>query len=265
MSAPFEDETASAVPPEEPTPGGDPPPGVGDEGGEPPDEARGGADEAGETAGASTPEEVSDPVAAVAAQRDEYLDALRRLQADFDNYRKRMVKQQADQSQRAAEDLVNKLLPVLDAIDLALVHAVGDSSSVADTGHRQGAAPTGEAPSASPGGEDVGQGAPVDQGDGGGTPGGGAEGGGPPGAAGRATEAETGALVQVSSALRDVLSKEGLERIDPQGQAFDPTEHDAVMHESDDGGGTAEVTEVLRAGYRWQGRVLRPAMVKVKS
>jgi molecular chaperone GrpE (heat shock protein) len=37
-----------------------------------------------------------------------------------------------------------------------------------------------------------------------------------------------------------------------------------VAHEPGDGG-EQEVAEVLRAGYRWNGRVLRPAMVKVRG
>ena len=41
--------------------------------------------------------------------------------------------------------------------------------------------------------------------------------------------------------------------------------HDAVAHEPGDGSGQQEVVEVLRAGYRWKGRVLRPAMVKVRG
>ena len=146
-------------------------------------------------------------IARIASERDEYLDSLRRLQADFENYKKRILKQQTEHLERAAEGLVQKLLPVLDAIDLARAHGAGDG------------------------------------------------------------------LEPVAAALADVLGKEGLERIDPLGQAFDPTEHDAVMHEAgeddDDGGdggrGEPQVVDVLRAGYRWKGRVLRPAMVKVKS
>ena len=72
---------------------------------------------------------------------------------------------------------------------------------------------------------------------------------------------------QVWSTLFDTLEKEGLERIDPMGQPFDPNQHEAVMHEPGDGGsdGEPEVVDVMRAGYRWKGRVLRPAMVKVKG
>src|SRR5450759_2683026 len=67
--------------------------------------------------------EVVDPLAAVTAQRDEYLDSLRRLQAEFENYRKRVAKQQTEQAERATVSLVDKLLPVLDALDLAAAHS----------------------------------------------------------------------------------------------------------------------------------------------
>lgn len=52
----------------------------------------------------------------------EYLKALQQLQADFENYKKRVVKSSEEAGNRAAGDLINKLLPVLDAFDLALTH-----------------------------------------------------------------------------------------------------------------------------------------------
>jgi molecular chaperone GrpE len=55
-------------------------------------------------------------------ERDEYLDALRRLQADFENYRKRVAREGADVAARAAADVVGRLLPVIDALDLAQAH-----------------------------------------------------------------------------------------------------------------------------------------------
>ena len=58
----------------------------------------------------------------VERQRDEYLDALQRLQADFENYRKRVARTAEEASSRAASDIVNKMLPVLDALDLAQAH-----------------------------------------------------------------------------------------------------------------------------------------------
>lgn len=71
-------------------------------------------------------------------------------------------------------------------------------------------------------------------------------------------------LVPVRSQLLGVLEKEGLVRVDPVDDAFDPNEHDAVAHEPGEGD-EASVAETLRAGYRWNGRLLRPAMVRVRG
>jgi molecular chaperone GrpE len=56
-------------------------------------------------------------------QRDEYLDSLQRLKAEFDNFRKRTARESAAQSARASEALVKELLPVLDDLERALVAA----------------------------------------------------------------------------------------------------------------------------------------------
>jgi molecular chaperone GrpE len=129
------------------------------------------------------------------SERNDYLDQLLRTRADFDNYRKRIVKQQSEHELRAAESLVEKLLEPMDTLDLAVTHGQG--------------------------------------------------------------------FEQARDMLVNVLSKAGLERIDPVGKPFDPNEADAVAHEDGDGGPV--VAEVLRPGYRWKGRVIRPAMVKVKG
>ncbi len=59
------------------------------------------------------------------AQREaaEYLDHLRRLQAEFDNFRKRTLKQQSSALELAAQPLVARLLEVLDDFELALLAA----------------------------------------------------------------------------------------------------------------------------------------------
>jgi molecular chaperone GrpE len=129
------------------------------------------------------------------AEREQYLDAYRRAQADFENYRKQAQKRQDDAVVRSLGSFVEGLLPVLDSCDAALAHG--------------------------------------------------------------ASEVEP-----VLSALYGALAKEGLERIDPKGSAFDPAEAEAVVHQPGEGGEQV-VSEVLRPGYRWRGRVLRPAMVKV--
>jgi len=142
-------------------------------------------------------EDLIEQLEQVTAERDGHFDARARLQAEFDNYRKRVAAQQADQAQRAAENLVIKLLPVLDACDAAMAHAVGGVEPIA-------------------------------------------------------------------TQLAGVLEREGLMAIAPLEQPFDPEFHEAVMHEEGDGGAPV-VAEVLRTGYLWNNRVIRPAMVKVRG
>jgi molecular chaperone GrpE len=60
---------------------------------------------------------------ALQRERDEFLDALQRLKAEFDNFRKRTAREQADLVTRANERLVKELLPVLDDLSRALVAA----------------------------------------------------------------------------------------------------------------------------------------------
>jgi molecular chaperone GrpE len=54
------------------------------------------------------------------AERDEYLQHLQRVAADFENYRKRAARDQESLVARAAERLVRELLPVLDDLERAL-------------------------------------------------------------------------------------------------------------------------------------------------
>ena len=50
------------------------------------------------------------------------------------------------------------------------------------------------------------------------------------------------------------------------GAVFDPNHHEAVMHEpANDDDDEPMVSETLRTGYAWKGKVLRPAMVKVRG
>jgi molecular chaperone GrpE len=136
-------------------------------------------------------------------ERDDYFDSLQRLQADFENYRKRVARSSDDAANRATGDLIVKLLSVLDAFDLAAAHFSSTQSE------------------------------------------------------------EAQALDQARSLMLDALAKEGLERISDVGVVFDPQVHDAVAHI--EGDGDQVVDDVLRAGYRWRGAVLRPAMVRVKG
>jgi molecular chaperone GrpE len=133
----------------------------------------------------------------VIKERDEFKDIALRVQADFENYRKRAAVQLTDEVDRSTGRIVEAMLPVLDACEAAVAHGV--------------------------------------------------EG-----------------VENIWSSLLGTLQKSGLEALDLQGQPFDPALAEAVLHEEGDGG-EAVVVEVLRTGYRWKGRVLRAAMVKVKG
>ena len=141
--------------------------------------------------------DVADDVAALLAERDQFKDIALRLQADFDNYRKRMATQQADEVQRATGKMAEALLPVLDACEAAFVQHPAE-------------------------------------------------------------------VEPVFNLLLGELRKLGLEGMNLLEQPFDPNLAEAVMHEPGDGAETV-VSEVLRSGYTWQGRVLRAAMVKVRG
>ena len=70
----------------------------------------------------------------------------------------------------------------------------------------------------------------------------------------------------ILSSLLLALNKQGLEVLELQDTVFDPSLAEAVVHEAADiENSETIVTEVLRTGYRWKGRVLRAAMVKVKG
>jgi molecular chaperone GrpE len=185
------------------------------------------------------------------AERDEYLDALRRLQADFDNFRKRATRQQSEFLERATEGLLTRLLPVLDACVLAVAHVGSTPSKEAGS---DGTAGAGGRSSATMDG------------------------------AGEPEGHAASSLRQIVTLLEDVLAKEGLEIITPLGTRFDPNEADAVARVPADGGDAAlasqredpavpgapvtepgTVVEVLRPGYRLKGKVLRPALVAVSE
>ena len=71
----------------------------------------------------------------------------------------------------------------------------------------------------------------------------------------------------LQSQMLGVLQGEGLSIVGVEGESFDPICHEAVVHETpeEEAGTGLQVTAVLRTGYAWQSRILRPAMVKVKG
>ena len=71
----------------------------------------------------ATEQTIEERLAALEAERDEYLNDLKRVAAEFENYRKRVLRDQESLVARAHERLVRELLPVLDDLERALAAA----------------------------------------------------------------------------------------------------------------------------------------------
>ena len=177
--------------------------------------------------------ELEERLAKAEAERDEYLNDLKRIAADFDNYRKRAVRDQESLAARASEALVKELLPIVDdlerALDAAEQHEETAKPPVRDSGPVEGVRGN---RAVSPGTGDR---------------------------AGAHQVVEGVRLVHRS--LFQALRKQGLEEIETNGR-FDPHVHEALLAQpSDEEEGS--VIEVLQKGYRLGDRVLRPARVVV--
>lgn len=66
--------------------------------------------------------DVKHDIEALLSERDEFKDIALRLQADFENYKKRVAQVHADDVNRATGKLAEELLPVLDACEAAFAH-----------------------------------------------------------------------------------------------------------------------------------------------
>src|SRR5258708_24645943 len=75
--------------------------------------------------GAEEAAQFESDLASLQRERDDLLDTTRRLQADFENYRKRVVREQTALVERSTEGLLEQLLPVLDSFELAVRNLEG--------------------------------------------------------------------------------------------------------------------------------------------
>ncbi|KAF6739031.1 GrpE-like protein 1, mitochondrial [Oryzias melastigma] len=70
-------------------------------------------------------------------------------------------------------------------------------------------------------------------------------------------------LVMTEVQIQKVFSKHGLVKLSPEGQKFDPYEHEALFHAPVEGKEPGTVAVVTKVGYKLHGRTLRPALVGV--
>jgi len=69
----------------------------------------------------------------------------------------------------------------------------------------------------------------------------------------------------VADQIRGILERAGLKELDPQGEPFDPHQHESLTHQPHDDIPEGHVVQVIRKGYSLNGRLLRPASVLVSS
>lgn len=130
-----------------------------------------------------------------------------RLRADFDNYKRRIQREQAEILSYANASLVEELLPVLDTMEMA-IQAVPEGADETLKAFAEG------------------------------------------------TE-------KIHKQLFDILAKAGLKKIEADCAPFDPEYHEAVMMVETDEVPAQHIAEVLRTGYSFKDKVLRPTVCKV--
>jgi len=131
-------------------------------------------------------------------------DLAHRKQAEFENFRKRMARENAAAGERGAAKLAKELLPALDHLDISLKSAEGHADA------------------------DVVKG-----------------------------------FALVRDELLGALAKSGIQAFSPQGEPFDPNEHEAMVQQPSADAESGTVLEVYQQGYRINGQILRPARVVV--
>ena len=148
-------------------------------------------------------------VRALKEKTEALADQLLRLQAEFENVRKRHLKEKEDYFRFAHGELVRELLPVYDHFVIAL-------STIENTSQ--------------------GENHSVLQG-----------------------------IQMIQKEMWDILSRNGLSKIETAGKIFDPEQHEALESVEDDTQPEETVVEEVRPGYLLNGKLLRPASVKISK
>jgi len=216
--------------------------GGGPDDGNPPDEAGHAAARSGDAQGGTQAEAGAGAESASGAEAgeepaerqeedprvQEWYNRYLRVQADFENYRRRTLREKEELTRYASMKLIGELLPVLDNFERAL-QALGNPENQArpeDGGRAEGS---------------------------------------PPGAGQTEFEAFRKGVDMIYRQLVQVLEADGLKAMEPVGQPFDPNLHQAVMQVSSDEYEEGIVVEVVQKGYWLKDKVLRPALVKVSG
>ena len=140
-----------------------------------------------------------------AKKSEEYFNSLLRLQADFDNYRKRLEKDKIEFIKFANEEIISEILKIIDDFERAV--EAGKTKHDFDVLYK--------------------------------------------------------GIEMIYKDFKEFLKQKGLKEIEARGKPFNPNEHEAMMQEETDEHPEDCVVEEFQKGYTFNGRVIRPAKVKV--
>lgn len=135
----------------------------------------------------------------------EYLNSLKYLKAEFENYKRRAEKEKQEFGEYIIKGFIQDLLPIKDALEVAIGHAKENENS----------------------------------------------------------EGLVKGVEMTVKQINELLIREGLEEIKAEGEQFDPFKHEVVVKEIVKKHPENAVIEVMRKGYLFRGKVIRPAMVKI--
>lgn len=139
----------------------------------------------------------------LAADLKEKEERVLRLQADFENFRRRTAKEKEELSAVVTQGILKDMLPLLDNFERAMAAEAKDG------------------------------------------------------------EAFQKGVEMIFTQFGEVLKKNGLEKIETEGQKFDPNFHQAVMRVQNEELEDDDIAQELQKGYMVKGRVIRPSMVQV--
>ncbi len=142
----------------------------------------------------------------VKEQNEEYLSRLQRLQADFENFKRRTKIQSKDLAKYASVDLIRELLDISDNLERAAQALRAEGVQGVYEG-----------------------------------------------------------IELIHKQLCDILSRNGVTRIDSVGELFDPRVHEAIMTEVDTNLPDNVIAEEIQKGYKLHEKVIRPSKVKVNK
>lgn len=140
-----------------------------------------------------------------AKKSDEYFDRLLRLQADFDNYKKRLEKERIEFIKFANEEILSEILKIMDDFERAV--EAGKTKHDFETLYK--------------------------------------------------------GIEMIHKDFKEFLKQKGIREINVSGKRFNPNEHEAMMQEETDKHPEDHIIEEFQKGYTFNGRVIRPAKVKV--